>query len=104
MSEQQTPRENLWQVLAPIMDDFVLQSLRDMDDPDAEVDQHDLDARSDYFDVVETLADWLVPEEPEPHIPDYPDCDDVAPWQRWRERQRLRQILLAEAALPEGEQ
>jgi hypothetical protein len=43
------------------------------------------------------LRDWLVPEEADPGMPDFPDANDAAPWQRWRDRQRLRDLLTAEA-------
>lgn len=42
------------------------------------------------------FRDWLVPEEPEPHgqLP----CGELnLEWDRWRERQRLRALLTAEA-------
>lgn len=50
-----------------------------------------------YAAEIRALADWLVPEEPEPEVPDFPDANDMAPWQRWHERKRTRQRLLAEA-------
>lgn len=80
----------LWQVMAPILDESVLQSLRDMDDPDAERDHHDAERIADYLDTVMDLADWLVPvEEP---------CPNKAIEAMLRdERQRLRALLTDEA-------
>lgn len=40
-------------------------------------------------------ADQVVPEEREPHVPDYPDSDQIAPWHEWTERQHARAQLLA---------
>lgn len=96
-----TNRQPLWQVLAPILDESVLQSLlqslRDMDDPDAERDHHDAERIADYVDTVMDLANWLVPEEAEPRIYEHCDRDDLVAWHRWDECQSLRALLTAEA-------
>lgn len=93
-------RPPLWQVLAPILDESILQSLRDMDDPDAERDLHDAERIADYVDTVMDLANWLVPEEPEAPV------GDSEPWPlpyqhrgvpMWEQRQLLRALLTTEA-------
>jgi hypothetical protein len=52
--------------------------------------------------IIRALRDWLVTEEPEPYMPDYPDTNQAAPWLYWNERQRLRALLTAEAERAEG--
>lgn len=87
-------RPPLWQVLAPILDESVLQSLTDMDDPDAERDHHDAERIADYRDTVMDLANWLVPETPNPgEVEFWPDDDAEREWQY---SQRLRALLTAE--------
>lgn len=60
---------------------------------DADLDWID---RHGYAGEIRALRDWLVPEESEPawHLAN----GDVNPqWDRWKERQRLRALLTAEA-------
>lgn len=93
-------RLELWQVLAPILDESVLQSLRDMDDPDAERDHHDAERIADYKDTVMDLANWLVPEE-EAYKPVFPSLSDnpldLIMASQLGQRRQLRSILTKEA-------
>ena len=52
---------------------------------------------------IRALRDWLVPEVPEPNRGDYPNFTDFScASAQWRDRQRLRALLTAEAELAEG--
>lgn len=51
---------DLWQVLQPILDESIAQSLRDMDDPDAELDSFHLERLQEVHDVICDLANWVV--------------------------------------------
>ena len=52
---------------------------------------------------IRALRDWLVPEVPEPNLGDYSNFTDFAcASAQWRDRQRLRALLTAEAELAEG--
>jgi hypothetical protein len=83
------------QALAPVLDESILQSFRDMDDPDAEIGQHDIDAWNEYGDAIRDLADRLVPEQPEPKDDQWvTECPVHA---QWRQRMTIRQRLLDEA-------
>lgn len=88
----------IWQILAPILDDCYLQSLRDTDDPDAERDRYDAERIEDYRQVVFDLANWLTPKEKEIVLPEYPEQWEVVKWASWRQRQQLRSQLLSEFA------
>ena len=81
----------IWQALEPLLDEHIIQSLRDMDDPDAELDCHDIDVLGDYCDCLQALANLLAPLEAEPS----PDChpsDEAAT----NARQIIRQRILEE--------
>lgn len=88
----------IWQILAPILDDCYLQSLRDMDDPNAEGDGYDAERIEDYRQVVLDLANWLTPKEKEIVLPEYPEDWEVMKWASWKQRQKLRSQLLSEFA------
>jgi len=88
---------NLWQVIGEtLLYEPIVDALRSMDDPEAEVSDCDLDERLHYVDGVRAIADWLVPEEPTT-----PNSKGTAHGYRQQERQRIRQILLDEAAAVE---
>lgn len=43
-------------------------------------------------------ADQVVPEEPEPYTPDYPDSNGIYPFHVWDAKRQVRADLLAIAA------
>ena len=87
MSEPETSinSQDIWQILLPILDECIAQSLRDMDDPDAERDQHDADRLFETANTLEDLADLLVPYRA------VDSCCDVM-------LNRLRSRIMAQAA------
>ena len=78
----------IWQALEPVIDESILQSLRDMDDPDAALDCHAIDSLGDYCDCLEALANLLVPLEAEPSLDCHPS-DEAATDARQMIRQRI---------------
>lgn len=95
----------LWQVLAPILDDCIIEALCDLDDPDVEPDPYHPERRQEVFEVIKGLRDWLLPDEHEPPMVrcSDPTADELVPRELWRDRQRLRALLTAEARIARGE-
>jgi hypothetical protein len=56
-------RLDLWQILAPILDESIAQSLRNMDDNEAVPDSYDSERLQEVYMVFRDLADWFAPEE-----------------------------------------
>jgi hypothetical protein len=56
-------RLDLWQILAPILDESIAQSLRDMDDNEAVLDSYDSERLQEVYMVFRDLADWFAPEK-----------------------------------------
>lgn len=91
---------DLWQILRPVLDEYVIEAVSGMDDPDFEWEADHIDCLKDYADVVEALANQLAP--PDEHEP---PCGEGEPWPtayqlisdgRWEQRQAIRQRLLTE--------
>ena len=54
--------------------------------------------------ALRAAADQVVPEEPEPFIPDYPDSNQAWPYHEWTAKRETRRSLLAIAAELEAPQ
>jgi hypothetical protein len=90
------PKQKLWQVLEDVLlDQQISESLRGLDDPDYEVDQHDIDLRASYAEGVEALADWLFPYEDEPEL-GLSDIRNERTHAVWLWKQLMRRQLLEE--------
>lgn len=94
----------LWQILAPVLDEYILEALRAADDPDAEQEAEYPACRQEVSGVIEALRDWLLPEEPCPdprseQILEAPWCEKSGTYYAWRDRQRLRAQLTEQARI-----
>jgi len=53
--------------------------------------------RYGYAAEIRALTETILPDEPVPELPKYPEPIEAASWGRWKARQNLRVLLLAEA-------
>lgn len=94
----------LWQILAPVLDDYICEALRASDDPDAVQEPEYPACRQEVFDVIEAVRDYIAPESEPPSGADWPDAYYRMRCAKWERDQEIRALLTEQARIAREQQ